>query len=220
MRKFYSYLGAFIVCTLLCLPGTGSAGEKYDIGAMLDSAASQWKEAEAGMKQAAALLEEKKVELMAFVEQQIDRGFLETSEVTEKIKQVVIDVETKMKGVVSEENMQRVVAAIESMGEKLEDGVNSGIIDSLSKKLALTSQQLEEAKPLLEEELQKRKQLVDQYLEKGGQAVAEFNRDNQQLCDDIGKKLKNIFSEEQMATFDGWRSGVEKQIGSLLEKNE
>ena len=208
----------FLLLFMLVAPQVVQAEGKFDMGALLDNAAQEWKEAESGFKQASKLLKEKKVELKAFVDAQVERGFIETESFTNKIHQVVADIRSRMKDVLSEENMNKVVAAIEAMETKIEEGVNNGIIDSVTKKLELTSQQIKEARPILEQELHKRKQLLDHYLDKGGDAVAEFNKDNAQLCEEMGAKLKAIFSKEQMQKFSGWRNGVETQINTLLKE--
>ena len=167
------------------------------------------------------VVEKRGDELLKMIDEEVEDGLFRLDELNEKFGNKVEDLRQELGEVLSSEQLQKIGGLLDNLNSELIASISEGIIDSLGKRLHVSSEQLEKLSPILGDELMTRGRLLAKYLTLGGPtALASFAAENEELRESMNATLQEILSPEQMEELGKWQQEFDRKIEGLFSQVE
>jgi hypothetical protein len=165
-------------------------------------------------------VEKKSQELRDLIDKKVDEGFLELEALSKELNQKIQGLEQDLDTVLSDPQIQELKEFLATLDEQTITTMIDEIIAKLAARLGVTSEQLAQFETILRDELNKQGELLSRFLDQGAQAFDEFQQENDQLWQEIGNRLDEILTSDQMQEARKWKQEVEEKINTLFQEKK
>ena len=158
------------------------------------------------------VLGEKSEELKKSISEYVDKGYLQMEEMSRKLKGVSEETEQKLKTFLNSEEMEKLKSYLDRIDEDAIREARDKMVAELADVLALTEEQLDKLKPVLEDSMSRMSHMLDGLADRGKSGWEDFKNDYKALTDDLKKKLEEILDDQQMERFEEYEQHKQDKI--------
>ncbi len=158
------------------------------------------------------VLGEKSEELKKSISEYVDKGYLQMEEMSRKLQGVSEETEQKLKTFLNSEEMEKLKSYLDRIDEDAIREARDKMVAELADALALTEEQLDKLKPVLEDSMSRMSDMLDGLADRGKSGWEDFKNDYKALTDDLKKKLDEILDDGQMERFEEYEQHKQDKI--------
>jgi len=158
------------------------------------------------------VLDEKSRELKQSMHETVDKGYMELEELSKKLETMSEDAETKVKEMLSSEEVQKFREYLSKIDEEAIKEAKDKMVAELTALLELTEEQAAKLKPVLEDGLVQLTALFNELAQEGSRSWEEFREKLEQVTRDLKDSLQDTLDSEQMKRLEEYNKEQKVKI--------
>ena len=158
------------------------------------------------------VLDEKSRELKQSMHETVDKGYMELEELSKKLETMSEDAETKVKEMLSSEEVQKFREYLSKIDEEAIKEAKDKMVAELTALLELTEEQAAKLKPVLEDGMVKLTVLFNELAQEGSRSWEKFREKLEQVTRDLKDSLQETLDDEQMKRLEEYNKEQKVKI--------
>ncbi len=197
---------------LMSVAGHSAENETFSVERMISDLNEKIELSREQWEKLKPVLGEKSEELKKSISEYVDKGYLQMGEMSQKLKGVSEDTEQKVKTFLNSEEMEKLKSYLDRMDDDAIREARDKMVAELADILALTGEQLDKLKPILDDSMSRMSEMLDGLADRGKSGWEDFKKDYKALTDELKKKLKEVLDEQQMERFEDYEQDTQDKI--------
>lgn len=162
------------------------------------------------------VIEEKSKEMSEGLKESVDKGYAELDKMTKKFDSMSKDAEKKVKDILSSEEAMKLREQLAKVDKEAIDEAKEKMIADLNALLALTEEQAQKLKPMLEDSFNQISDRVQGLAEEGTENWNEFKEEFEKLTKDLYDKVQETLDDEQLEKLEKYNEDQKEDIKKAL----
>ena len=162
------------------------------------------------------VIEEKSKEMSEGLKESVDKGYAELDKMTKKFDSMSKDAEKKVKDILSSEEAMKLREQLAKVDKEAIDEAKAKMIAELNALLALTEEQAQKLKPMLEDSFNQISDRVQGLAEEGTENWNEFKEEFEKLTKDLYDKVQETLDDEQLEKLEKYNEDQKEDIKKAL----
>jgi len=158
------------------------------------------------------VLDEKSRELKQSMHETVDKGYMELEELSKKLETMSEDAETKVKEMLSSEEVQKFREYLSKIDEEAIKEAKDKMVAELTALLELTEEQAAKLKPVLEDGMVQLTALLNELAQEGSRSWEKFREKLEQVTRDLKDSLQETLDDEQMKRLEEYNKEQKVKI--------
>ncbi|MBT8345493.1 MAG: hypothetical protein KJO28_04240 [Desulfofustis sp.] len=162
------------------------------------------------------VIEEKSKEMAEGIKESVEKGYAGLDQLTQKFDSMSKETEQKVKDVLSSEEAMRLRQELAKIDKEAIDQAKVKMIAKLNELLALTEEQAQKLKPVLEDSINQVAEKMQEEAQEGAQDWNEFKQELEKLTRDLYDKVQETLDDEQMEKLEKYNEDQKEDIKKTL----
>ena len=162
------------------------------------------------------VIEEKSKDLSEGLKESVDKGYAELDKLTQKFDTMTKDAEQKVKDILSSEEAMKLREELAKIDKEAIDKAKEKMVADLNALLALTEEQAQKLKPVLEDSFNQLADMVQGLADESTQSWNEFREQFETLTKDLYDKVQETLDEEQLKKLEKYNEDQKEDIKKAL----
>lgn len=201
-----------LVCSILMFAQICSAEDKFDTEKMMSDLEKQYQLSKEKLEQLKPVLDEKSAELKKSIQESVNKGFSEWDKLSGKLETLSEDTDKKVQEILSSEEVQKLHEYLGKINKEAIEETKNTIVEEFVTLLALTEEQIENIKPMLEDSFNQLGDLLTQLSKDGAASLDDFKIKYKNWSEELKMKLEKTLDDKQLEKLEIHSDELEEKI--------
>ncbi len=207
----------FLLVSAMCAVHAQAAEtEEFDSEKIISEMEKQMDLSREKWEQLKPVIEEKSKEMTEGLKESVDKGYAELDKLTKKFDSMSKEAEQKVKDILSSEEAMKLREQLAKIDKEAIDKAKEKMVAELNELLALTEEQAQKLKPVLEDSFNQLADKIQEVAKEGAQDWNEFKQDLEKLTKDLYDKVQETLDDEQLEKLEKYNEEQKEDINKAL----
>jgi hypothetical protein len=209
-------IAIFLASGLFAVATQGAESEEFNSEKIISEMERQMDLTREKWEQLKPVIEEKSKEMSEGLKESVDKGYAELEKLTKKFDSMSRDAEQKVKDILSSEEAMKLREELAKVDREAIDKAKEKMIADLNELLALTEEQAQKLKPVLEDSFNQLADKIQGLAKEGSRDWNEFKQDFEKLTKDLYDKVQETLDDEQLEKLEKYNEDQKEDIKKAL----
>ena len=209
-------IAIFLASGLFAVASQGAESEEFNSEKIISEMERQMDLTREKWEQLKPVIEEKSKEMSEGLKESVDKGYAELEKLTKKFDSMSRDAEQKVKDILSSEDAMKLREELAKVDREAIDKAKEKMIADLNELLALTEEQAQKLKPVLEDSFDQLADKIQELAKEGSRDWNEFKQDFEKLTKDLYDKVQETLDDEQLEKLEKYNEDQKEDIKKAL----
>lgn len=194
----------------------GAESEEFNSEKIISEMEKQMDLTREKWEQLKPVIEEKSKEMSEGLKESVDKGYAELDKLSNKFDSMSKDAEQKVKDILSSEEAMKLREQLAKIDKEAIDKAKEKMIADLNELLALTEEQAQKLKPVLEDSFTQLSDRIREIAKEGSKDWSEFKQEFEKMTRDLYDKVQETLNDEQLEKLEKYNEDQQEDIKKAL----